>query len=158
MALRLEAAQLQLWWIIPFWKTLHVLAIALLMGVVLAVDLRIFGVAKGLPGRPLQRLMPWALGGFALSLLSGGLLVQANPQQYIGAPVNLAFFAKILCLVLIGLNDILYFATGLKREVDHVEAGQAASASAKIVAGVSLTLWLSVIYLGITLPFFGVAP
>ncbi len=149
---------MNLWWILPFWKTLHIVAIALLMGVVLAVDLRIFGVAKGLPARPLQRLMPWAVGGFAVSLLSGVLLFRADPQQYLGSPVNLVFYAKILCLVLIGLNDILYFATGLKREVDSVGAGQAASASAKIVASVSLALWFSVIYLGITLPFFGVAP
>jgi len=146
------------WWFLPLSKTLHLAGIALLMGVVLAVDLRIFGVAKGLPGRPLQRLMPWAAGGFAVSLLSGALLVRANPQQYLGAPLNLPFYAKILCLVLIGLNDVLYFATGLKREVDGVEAGQAASASAKIVASVSLALWFSVIYLGITLPFFGVTP
>ena len=147
-----------LWWYLPLWKTLHIAGMTLLMGVVLAVDLRIFGVGKGLPARPLQRLMPWAAGGFAVSLMSGVLLVRANPQQYLGAPLNLAFYAKILCLVLIGLNDILYFATGLKREVDGVEAGEAASASAKIVASVSLALWFSVIYLGITVPFFGVAP
>jgi hypothetical protein len=149
---------LKFWWFLPFWKTLHITGMALLMGIVLAVDLRIVGVARGLPARPLQRLMPWAGAGFAISLVSGALLVQANPQQYVGSPLNLAFFAKILCLVLIGLNDILYFATGLKREVDGVEAGEAASASAKIVASVSLALWFSVIYLGVTLPFFGVAP
>jgi hypothetical protein len=146
------------WWILPLWKTLHIAGMTLLMGVVLAVDLRIFGVGKGLPARPLQRLMPWAAGGFAVSLMSGVLLVRANPQQYLGAPLNLAFYAKILCLVLVGLNDVLYFATGLKREVDGVEAGGAASASAKIVASVSLALWFSVIYLGITLPFLGVTP
>jgi hypothetical protein len=137
------------------WRTVHIAGIVLLMGVVTAVDLRIFGVAKALPLRPLQRLMPWALGGFAISLISGALLVQANPPQYLGLPLNLAFYAKILCLVLVGLNDVLYFATGLKREVDGVEAGESASASAKIVAGVSLALWCGVIYLGITMPFFG---
>jgi len=146
------------WWYLPLWKTLHIAGMTLLMGVVLAVDLRIFGVGKGLPARPLQRLMPWAAGGFAVSLMSGVLLVRANPQQYLGAPLNLAFYSKILCLVLVGLNDVLYFATGLKREVDGVAAGEAASASAKIVASVSLALWLSVIYLGITLPFFGATP
>jgi hypothetical protein len=149
---------LTLWWFLPFWKTVHIAGMALLMGVVLAVDLRIFGVGKGVPARPLQRLMPWAAGGFFVSLVSGALLVRANPQQYLGAPLNLAFYTKILCLVLVGLNDVLYFATGLKRDVDGVKPGEAASASAKIVASVSLALWFSVIYLGITLPFFGVAP
>ena len=146
---------MMLWWIVPLWKTLHIVGMALLMGVVTAVDLRIFGVAKGLPLRPLQRWMPWAAGGFAVSLVSGLLMVRVNPQQYLGPPINLAFYAKILCLVLVGLNDVLYFATGLKREVDGVEAGGSASASAKIVAGVSLALWFCVIYLGITMPFFG---
>jgi hypothetical protein len=86
------------------------------------------------------------------------MLVRASPAQYLGAPLNLAFYGKMLCLVLVGLNDVLYFATGLKREVDGVEADEAASASAKIVAGVSLMLWLGVIYLGVTQPFFGSAP
>jgi hypothetical protein len=149
---------MKLWWFLPLWRTLHIAGMAMLMGVVVAVDLRIFGVGKGLPLRPLQRLMPWVAGGFAVSLVSGAVLVRANPEQYLGAPLNLAFYAKILCLVLVGLNDILYFATGLKREVDGVDVGEAASASAKIVAGVSLTLWFSVIYLGITLPFFGTGP
>jgi hypothetical protein len=146
------------WWFLPVWKTLHIVGMAMLMGIVVAVDLRIFGVAKGVPLRPLQRLMTWAAGGFAVSLISGAMLVRANPPQYLGAPLNLAFFAKMLCLVLVGLNDVLYFATGLKREADGVEADEAASASAKIVAGVSLTLWLGVIYLGVTQPFFGSAP
>jgi hypothetical protein len=149
---------MKFWWFLPLWRTLHIAGMVMLMGVVAAVDLRIFGVAKGLPLRPLQRLMPWVAGGFAVSLVSGAVLVRANPEQYLGPPLNLAFYAKILCVVLVGLNDILYFATGLKREVDGVDAGEAASASAKIVSVVSLTLWFSVIYLGITLPFFGTGP
>jgi len=147
-----------LWWFLPVWKTVHIVGMAMLMGVVLVVDLRIFGLAKGLPGWPLQRLMWWAAAGFVVTLVSGALLVRANPQQYFGPPLNLAFYAKILCLVLIGLNDILYFATGLKREVDGVDAGEAASGSAKIVASVSLALWFSVIYIGVTMPFFSTAP
>jgi len=64
-----------------------------------------------------------AVEGKAPLFASGAVLVRANPEQYLGAPLNLAFFAKILCVVLVGLNDILYFATGLKREVDGVGAG-----------------------------------
>src|SRR5258708_3156742 len=125
-------------------------------GIVGLVDLRIVGVAKGLPLRPLQRLMPWAMLAFGVAAVSGYALLQINPANSLGPPVNVAFAAKIVFLVLIGLNDILYFTTGLKRQVDGVGAGESASASAKIVAGVSLALWFAVIYLGVTLPFFGV--
>ena len=134
------------WWIVPVWKTVHYFAIAALVGIVGLVDLRIFGVAKGLPLRPLQRLMPWATAAFAVSAVSGYALLRINPANSLGPPINVAFAAKILCLVLIGLNDILYFATGLKRQVDAVGAGESTSGSARIVAGVSLLLWIGVVY------------
>ena len=132
------------WWIVPVWKTLHYFAIAALVGIVGLVDLRIFGVARGLALRPLQRLMPWATLAFAVAAISGYALLQINPANALGPPVNVAFAAKIFFLLLIGLNDILYFATGLRRQVDGVSAGERASASAKIVAGVSLALWAGV--------------
>jgi len=134
------------WWVAPVWKTLHYFAIAALVGIVGLVDLRILGVAKGLPLRLLQRLMPWATLAFAVAAVSGYALLRINPSNSFGPPVNVAFAAKIVFLVMIGLNDFLYFATGLKRQVDGVAAGESASASAKIVAGVSLALWAGVVY------------
>jgi len=134
------------WWVLPFWKTLHYLAISLLVGIVGIVDLRIFGVAKALALRPLQRLMPWAVAAFAVAAATGYVLLRINPANALGPPVNVAFAAKLLFLALIGLNDLLYFATGLKSQVDGVAAGESASVSAKIVAGVSLALWVGVLY------------
>src|SRR5215469_13511156 len=134
------------WWLVPLCKTLHYFSIAVLVGVVSLVDLRIFGVAKALPLRPLQRLMPWAVAAFLVSAATGYALVRISPANSLGPPVNVAFAAKILCLVLIGLNDVLYFATGLKRQVDMVGAGESTSASAKIVAAVSIALWIGVVY------------
>jgi hypothetical protein len=134
------------WWLVPFSKTLHYLSIAVLVGIVGLVDLRIFGVAKGLPLRPLQRLMPWAVASFLVATASGYALLRLDPTRSLGPPVNLAFAAKILFLVLIGLNDVLYFASGLKRQVDRVGAGESTSASAKIVAAVSIALWVGVVY------------
>jgi len=134
------------WWLVPFCKTLHYFGITVLVGIVGLVDLRIFGVAKGLPVRPLQRLMPWAVVSFLVAAASGYALLRINPANSLGPPVNIAFAAKMALLVLIGLNDILYFATGLKRQVDGVGAGQSTSASAKIVATVSIILWIGVVY------------
>ncbi len=134
------------WWLLPVWKTLHYFAIAAVVGIVGLIDLRIFGVAKALPLRPLQGLMPWAGVAFSAAAVTGYVLLRLNPANSLGPPLNVAFAAKIVFLVLIGLNDILYVATGLKRQVDAVGAGESASASAKIVAGVSLALWAGVVY------------
>jgi hypothetical protein len=137
---------MQAWWLVPICKTLHYFGITVLAGVVSLVDLRIFGIAKALPLRPLQRLMPWAVVSFVVAAASGYALLRINPGNSLGPPVNIAFAAKVVCLVMIGLNDVLYFATGLKRQVDSVGAGESTSASAKIVAAVSIALWVGVVY------------
>ena len=80
----------------------------------------------------------------AVAGVSGVVLLRLSPASALGPPINVAFAAKLLCLALIGLNDIVYFATGLKRHVDGVGEGADAGASAKIVAGVSVALWLAV--------------
>ncbi|HXD74914.1 MAG TPA: hypothetical protein VN628_14295 [Vicinamibacterales bacterium] len=134
------------WWVVPIWKTVHYIAAALVVGAAGLVDLRIFGIAKGLPLRPLQRLMWWAAGAFVVAAVSGYALLRINSANSLGPPINIAFAAKMLFLVLIGLNDILYVTTGLKREVDAVAAGESTSVSARIVAGVSLALWVGVVY------------
>ena len=134
------------WWAVPVWKTLHYVSVAIVVGVAGLVDLRIFGIAKALPLRPLQRLMSWAAVAFVVAAASGYALLRINPVNSLGPPINLAFAAKMLFLLLIGLNDVVYIATGLKREVDGVAANGTTSVSARIVAGVSLVLWVGVVY------------
>jgi hypothetical protein len=98
-------------------------------------------------------MMPWAGASFLVAAASGYALLRINPANSFGPPMNIAFAAKLLFLVLIGLNDVLYFATGLKQQVDAVGPGEAASVSARIVAGVSLVLWIGVVYWSRMLPF-----
>ena len=73
----------------------------------------------------------------------------------IGPPLSLSFAAKMLFILLAGLNVFLFYTTGLKRLVDRVEAGHDAPLGAKISAAVSLFLWVGVMYWGRMLQFFG---
>jgi hypothetical protein len=127
---------------------------AMLVGIVGVFDLRLLGMAKRLPVAPLQRLMPWALLGFVLSLGSGLVFITANPRQYL-APLSLSFVAKMFFILLACLNVLFFYATGLKRAADGVDAGQDAPFGAKVSAGVSLLLWVGVMYWGRVLQFFG---
>ena len=142
-------------WILPVCESLHFIGMAVLVGVVGVFDLRLLGMAKGLPVAPLQRLMPWALLGFLVSLGTGVVFIAGNPAQYLGPPISLSFLAKMFFVLLAGLNVFLFYASGLKRVVDGVGAGQDAPLGAKASAVVSLLLWVGVMYWGRVLQFFG---
>ena len=144
-----------IWWAWPLCESLHFIGMAMLVGVAGVIDLRLLGMAKGLPLGPLQRLMPWAALGFAINLITGFVFIAGNPRQYIGPPLSLSFAAKMLFIVLAGLNVLLFYTTGLKRLVDRVEAGHDAPLGAKVSAAVSLFLWVGVMYWGRMLQFFG---
>lgn len=139
-------------WIWPLCETLHFMGLALLMGVVAVFDLRMLGMAKALPLGPLQRLMSWAVLGFLINLITGFLFFAGDPFQYIH---NIAFGFKLLFIGLAGVNVTLYYVTGLYRRVERVGAGHDVPAVAKLVAGVSLVLWIGVMYWGRMLPFIG---
>jgi hypothetical protein len=141
-------------WVLPVCESLHFIGMAMLVGIVGVFDLRLLGMAKRLPVAPLQRLMPWALLGFVLSLGSGLVFITANPRQYL-APLSLSFVAKMFFVLLACLNVLFFYATGLKRAVDGVDAGQDAPLGAKVSAGLSLFLWVGVMYWGRMLQFFG---
>ena len=142
-------------WAWPLCEALHFVGMAMLVGVVGVLDLRMLGMAKGLPLEPLQRLMPWAALGFVINLVTGFVFILANPRQYIGPPLSLSFAAKMLFIVFAGLNVLFFYVTGLKRAVDGVGAGQNAPFVAKVSAVVSLVLWVGVMYWGRMLQFFG---
>jgi Family of unknown function (DUF6644) len=135
-------------------ESLHFICMALLVGIVGVFDLRLLGMAKRLPVAPLQRLMPWALLGFVLSLGTGVVFIAANPRQYL-APLSLSFVAKMFFILLACLNVLLFYASGLKRVADGVGAGEDAPMGAKVSACVSLFLWVGVMYWGRVLQFFG---
>jgi hypothetical protein len=139
-------------WIWPACETLHFIGMALLIGIVGLLDLRMLGLFKGLPLQPLTRLLPWGLGGFALNAITGFLFFAGDPDQYIH---NAVFWFKLLFILLAGANAGLFYLTGISRRVDRVRGGDDVPRSAKLVAATSLFFWIGVMYWGRMLPFLG---
>jgi hypothetical protein len=135
-------------------ETLHFFGIILLIGAIGAMDLRLLGVAKRLPFAPLHRLSPWAVSGFAICLATGSLFFAGDPFQYIHNPV---FRFKMLFIALAGTNVLVFYMTGVFRNVETLGPGDDAPVEAKVIAAVSLVLWIGVMYLGRMLPFLGEA-
>jgi hypothetical protein len=139
-------------WLWPLCETLHFIGMAMLIGIVGLLDLRMLGFIKGLPLRPLQRLLPWGVAGFAINLITGVVFFTGDPFQYID---NNVFWLKVAFIVLAGVNVLLFYATGLSRRVDEVGAGEDVPGAARAVAAASLLLWFGVMYWGRMLPFLG---
>ena len=147
------SAVLNISWIWPACETLHFLGMALLFGVAGLLDLRMLGLLKGLSLASLQRLLPWAVLGFVINLVTGILFVfPAAASTYFH---NLGFQLKLAFIVIAGVNALLFYMTGLSVRVDAVGPGEDAPPAAKLVAATSLFLWAGVIFWGRLLPWTG---
>ena len=62
-------ARLRVEW--PTLETLHFLALCLLMGSLLIMDLRLIGFQRTIPLTAVHALMPVAIGSFAVNLITG---------------------------------------------------------------------------------------
>jgi hypothetical protein len=136
-------------WVWPVGEILHFFGMALLIGSVGLVDLRMLGVAKGVPIKSLERFIPLGVIGFFVNAITGFIFVAGNPvggpQEYLG---NLAFQIKLVLIVIAGLNLLAFYVTGIARKADAVTPEGIAPTSAKVVAALSLILWFGVIFFG----------
>ena len=131
------------WW--AFMMDLHFVGLVLLIGTVGILDLRVLGFAKQIPFGPLHRLVPWAMAGFGLNLVTGVLAFTGMDQYY---TYDWAFWLKMLAIMLLGLNVAAFYLTGAFESAERMGPGDDAPPLAKFIAGTSLLLWFAVITLG----------
>jgi hypothetical protein len=136
-------------WLWPLCEIIHFIGMAVLIGSIGVLDLRILGVAKGLPIARLESLVPLGIAGFAANAITGSLFVIANPD---GGPnaylTNLAFQIKIILILIAGLNAVAFYVSGISKELATLGPAGEAPTNAKLVAGASLFLWIFVIVFG----------
>ncbi len=131
------------WW--TFMMAVHFLGLILIVGTVGLFDIRIMGFLKQFPIAPLHRLLPWGMAGLAVNVLTGLLAFAGRPENYI---FSIAFWLKMLALLLLGLNAAAFYLTDIFGEVENLKAGEDAPISAKLIAASSLILWFAVITMG----------
>jgi hypothetical protein len=136
-------------WVWPLIEDLHFIGLILILATVCLLNIRVMGFLKKLPVRPLHRLLPWGIAGFAINVITGMLMFIGMPGFYV---FNAIFQAKILTILLAGGNLMLFHTTGVFRKWENVGPGSDAPAFAKLVAASSLILWLAVIVLGRYIP------
>ena len=121
----------------PALEVLHIVGIALLLGSLVLLDLRVWGLAPELPLQPLARLsLSVTLVGFGLLLCSGLLMFAAQAVELLS---NRAFLAKMVLVQLAGLNAAWFHARGSLAHGDALARAQTV---------LSLGLWLAAIISG----------
>jgi uncharacterized membrane protein len=131
------------WW--AFMMDLHFIGLALLIGCLGALNLRMLGFFKEIPLRPLHQLVPWALVGFAINVTTGVLAFIGMPGFY---TYDIVFWMKMGAIMLLGLNAAAFYFTETFTVVEHMGPGEDAPPFAKLIAASSLILWFVVITLG----------
>jgi hypothetical protein len=124
-------------WAYPALEVLHIVGIALLVGNLVLLELRVWGLASELPLRPLASLSSTlALCGFVLLALSGLFMFATRPGELLA---NGAFTLKLGLIMVAGLNAGWFHARGGIERPDRTARAQTAF---------SLGLWLAVIICG----------
>lgn len=137
-------------WIFPTLETLHFIGLAMLVGGIAALDLRVLGVAKELPIKPFHRLLPLVFIGFGVNLVTGILFFLADPVGYGNNP---AFVFKMVLVLLAGLNA-LWFEFAVSKGLASLGGGSDAPSTAKVICSLSLAFWAGIIIAGRLLPSF----
>jgi hypothetical protein len=141
-------------WFWPILEMLHFMGLALLVGVTGLYDLRLLGVAKSVPINALHRLIPWALVGFGICLVSGYIFVVGNAfKPPIDLFINLPFQLKMLFVAIAGANAATFYLSPVHAKVKALGPEEDTPRGAKIIAASSLVLWVGIIYLGRMIPW-----
>ena len=133
-------------WLFPFIESIHVISIALVVGSILFVDLRLLGLAAmRYPIRNLAReLVPWTWGAFAVATITGlGMFITRAASHVL----NPAFQWKMILLALAGAN-MAWFHFRIYRHLDSQSQTPAATTQLKVIGALSLLLWSGVVLAG----------
>ena len=134
-------------WVYPLINAAHILGVALLVGAMVPLDLRLLGVWPGVPLAPLRRVLTvTAAAGLALAVAAGSLLFIARAGDYAASPL----FLSKLTVVAIGVTNALALQIGSRMP----SAIASTTGWCRMAAAISLLCWLSALTLGRLIGYF----
>jgi hypothetical protein len=133
-------------WAFTTVEVIHVVAVSLLLGTILIVDLRLLGRAAA--KRPFtdvaRETLPFTWVAFAVAVAAGALLFPSRATVYAASPV---FLGKMALIVLAGINMAVFeFIT--VRGVRRWNAAPLPPGAARLAGVVSISCWIAAIFLG----------
>ena len=133
-------------WAIPTIQSIHIVGIAMVMGSVLMIDLRILGWAgtDQTLRQTARRFGPWLTGSLWLLLATGILMVIGEPVREL---MTFSFWLK-MALVAVGALVAAIFQGTLRRHEQRWEETLVHRRSIKLLAILTFLIWACIIVLG----------
>jgi hypothetical protein len=133
-------------WGEPVLETIHVLTLTVFLGFVILLDLRLLDLAlRRTPvSTVFKQFNPWLFGSFGVMIVTGLSLFAGDPVLFYG---TIFFKLKMIMLLAAALNVVVFnFTVG--RRLTQWDTLPATPRGAKIIAMISLILWISVVACG----------
>lgn len=131
-------------WAYPLLETLHTLGMAMLLGTLGLINLRVLGYKRALSLIGTQDLLPIAWIGFTINAASGLLLFTSDAVNFFSSNT---FRVKITLIVLAGINAAILSRRIYGSGGEAVATGEG-GATIKLLAGSSLVFWVVAVICG----------
>lgn len=133
-------------WIIPTVQSIHIVAIAILVGSVFMIQLRALAWAgrDQTLAQTTARFGPWLAWAFAVLLVTGAVMVIGEPVRELLA---LSFWLK-MGLVAIGAMIAVSFQRSLRRDAGRWETVLINRPGTKAATLATVLIWVSIVVLG----------
>jgi hypothetical protein len=146
----IEASSIARWmrealWAYPAVETVHILALGLVVGSIVIVDLRLLGLSRDVSVSRLSRhALPFTVGAFVVAMLTGLLMFTAHAEDFL---TNRVFAIKMGLILLAGVNaGILH--SGPWRTITQWDTGALPPTSVRFQAALSIVVWIAVVACG----------
>ncbi|GJM13518.1 MAG: hypothetical protein DHS20C12_19210 [Pseudohongiella sp.] len=145
----LETTQLATWvavslWGYPIMLSLHVVGLAVVVGIFSMRDLCLLGWVRGIQPSAFLGLSKLAWVGFIVNALSGFALFASQATVFVD---SVPFLIKIACIVA-GMVLAGVIQSRLRAELGSSEASVNITTATKAIALISLSFWLAAIIAG----------
>jgi hypothetical protein len=146
LTLHLGPKLLESTWAYPLVESLHVLGLAVFLGLTLMLDLRLMGASlRWLPVSELvETVLPWTTGGALVAIGTGMLAFLADPGRYLANPL---FLLKMAAMAVALVNSFAFHLV-LYRHVREWEQMAVPPRAVRVAACVSVALWSFVVVSG----------
>lgn len=139
-------------WSYPLVNTAHIFGVALLVGSIVPMDLRLLGAWPSVPLAPLWAVLTrTSVAGLVLAMVFGTLLFITRATEYIA---SIIFISKMV-VVGLGTANALFFRLLPQAHIrERASIHGKPSVRLRLAGGISLTAWLTALTLGRLIGYF----